>query len=116
MYVHVEHCKEGIRVTFLAIGLYGRSNKRLRKNEFRKFMRFQKIRVCLKELDNKSFERNKVHLRVWVEKVKVDLNSAQLNKFQRSIWKNKKQKQDNNRLFSAVPFVLFFVFLFSFWH
>lgn len=53
-------------------------------------MRFQKIRVCMKELDNKSLERNEVHLGVWVEEVEVDLNPALL-KFQpeRTIKKNK---------------------------
>jgi hypothetical protein len=56
-------------------------------------MRFQKIRVCLKELDNKSFECNEVHLGVWVEEVKVDLNPALLNEFQQTISKNKKQRQ-----------------------
>jgi hypothetical protein len=44
-------------------------------------MRFQKIRICLKELDNKSLERNEVNLGVWVEEVKVDLNSALLDSF-----------------------------------
>jgi len=44
-------------------------------------MRFQKIRVCLKELDNKSLERNEVHLGVRVEEVEVDLNPALLNTF-----------------------------------
>lgn len=58
-------------------------------------MRIQKIRVCMKELDNKSLERNEVHLGVWVEEVEVDLNPALLNRFQRTI---KKQNKDNNRL------------------
>lgn len=50
-------------------------------------MRFQQIRVCMKELDNKSLERNEVHLGVWVEEVEVDLNPALLNKFQQTIKK-----------------------------
>lgn len=58
-------------------------------------MWFQKIRVCLKELDNKSLERNEVHLGVWVEKVKVDLNSRLLNKASVNF---QKKKKDNNRL------------------
>jgi hypothetical protein len=29
VYVHVEHREKGIRITLLAIGLHGRSNKRL---------------------------------------------------------------------------------------
>jgi hypothetical protein len=58
-------------------------------------MRFQKIRVCLKELDNKSLECNEVHLGVWVEEVKVDLNCSALlvNKFQRTISKKRKRKR-----------------------
>ena len=77
-------------------------------------MRFQKIRVGLKELDNKSLERNEVHLGVWVEEVEVDLNTPLLNKIQRTISKKKKTK--DNRLWSTVPFVFFFMSLFSFWH
>jgi hypothetical protein len=55
-------------------------------------MRFQKIRVGLKELNNKSLERNEVHLGVWVEEVEVDLNPPLLNKIQRTISKKKKPK------------------------
>jgi len=29
VYVHIEHCEEGIRITLPAIGLYGGSNERL---------------------------------------------------------------------------------------
>jgi hypothetical protein len=55
-------------------------------------MRFQKIRVGLKELDNKSLERNEVHVGVWVEEVEVDLNPALLKKFQRTIKKTKQRQ------------------------
>jgi len=55
-------------------------------------MRFQKIRVCLKELDNKSLERNEVNLRVWVEEVKVDLNSALPNKASVNNFQKKKKR------------------------
>jgi hypothetical protein len=57
-------------------------------------MRFQKIRVCLKELNNKSLERNKIHVGVRVEELEVDLNSALLNEFQGQFQKKtKKQRQ-----------------------
>lgn len=54
-------------------------------------MRFQEIRVCLKELSNESFEGNKIYVGVGVEEFKVDLNAALLDKFQRTISKMKRK-------------------------
>lgn len=48
-------------------------------------MGFQKIRISLKELGNKSLESYKVHIRVWVKELEIDLNMALLNKIQETI-------------------------------
>jgi hypothetical protein len=61
-------------------------------------MRFQKIRVRLKELSNESLESNKIDVGVRVKKLKVDLDMALLNEFQRTISKKKNQNKANNRL------------------
>jgi hypothetical protein len=76
---------------------------------------FQKIRVCLKELSNKSLERNKIDVGVRVEKLEFNLDAALLDKFQRTVSKNKTTKP-NNRLRFTVSFILFLVSLFSLWH
>ena len=54
-------------------------------------MRFQKVRVCLEELGDQSLEGNEVYLRVWVEKLKLDLDTALLNQNQRTISNNDKK-------------------------
>ena len=51
-------------------------------------MGFQKIRVYVEELSNQSFEGNEVYVGVWVEKLKIDLDTALLNKNQRMISNN----------------------------
>jgi hypothetical protein len=75
-------------------------------------MRFQKIRVCLKELDDKSLERDEVHLWVWIEEVKVDLNPALLNKFQRANnFKKKKRQQPSLIRCPLLPLLCVLVFV-----
>jgi len=77
-------------------------------------MGFHKVRVCLKELSDQSLERKEIHVGVGVEELKVDLDTALLNKFQRII--SNQKKKASNRLCFAPPFVLFLVLLFSFRH
>ena len=76
-------------------------------------MRFQKVRVCLEELNNKSLECNEVHLGVWVEKVKVNLNLALLNKSQRAISKKKKERQPSLIRCPLRPLLYVLVFFLS---
>jgi len=73
-------------------------------------MGFQKIRVCVEELGDQPLEGDEVYVRVWVEKLKVDLDTALLNKNQRMISIKKKV---SNRLCFAAHFV---VVLSSLWH
>ena len=75
-------------------------------------MRFQNVRVCLEELGDQSLEGNEVYLRVWVEKLKLDLDTALLNQNQRTISNNDK-KGSHNRLFFAPFFVVVVVVLSS---
>ena len=77
-------------------------------------MGFHKVRVCLKELSDQSLERKEIHVGVGVEELKVDLDTALLNKFQRII--SNQKKKASNRLCFAPPLVLFLVLLFSFRH
>ena len=77
-------------------------------------MGFHKVRVCLKELSDQSLERKEIHVGVGVEELKVDLDTALRNKFQRII--SNQKKKASNRLCFAPPLVLFLVLLFSFRH
>jgi hypothetical protein len=57
-------------------------------------MRFQKVRVCLKELSYEPLESNGIDVGVRVKELKFDLDVALLNRFQRATSK----KKGNNRL------------------
>jgi hypothetical protein len=51
-------------------------------------MGFQKIRVCVEELSDQSLEGDEVYVGVWVEELKIDLDTGLLNKNQRMFSNN----------------------------
>lgn len=55
-------------------------------------MRFQKIRICLKELSYEPLESNGIDVRVRVKEFEIDLDVALLSKFQRATSKPKKKQ------------------------
>lgn len=65
-------------------------------------MRFQKLCVSLKELNNKSFKRNEVHIGIRVKKLKVDLDEVPLNKFQPGKRENQSERPSPS-LFRYLP-------------
>lgn len=44
-------------------------------------MRFDQIRIRLEELPDKSLEGNEIDVRVWIKKLKVNLDATLPNKF-----------------------------------
>jgi hypothetical protein len=78
-------------------------------------MGVQKVRICVEELGDQSLEGDEVYVGVWVEKLKLDLDTALLNRNQRMIPRTKKV---GDRLCFAAPFVVVTVtvVLSSLWH
>lgn len=74
----IQDRKECVRITFLAIAFYRRSDQRLTENQVRQVCNLQGFSIALEQLNGKTFERNVIDIRVGVEKFKVDVNQALL--------------------------------------
>lgn len=77
--MHVQCRQDSIWVALPPIALHGGTHQRLGQDQVCKIMSVQEFRIHLEELSGEPFEGEIVYVRVWVEKVKIDVDETLLS-------------------------------------
>ena len=78
MFVQVQDRQDRIRVALFPVAFYGSPHSRLRQNKVRQVVCLQKLGIALEQLVRKPFYGKVIDLRIWVEKVEVDIDETLL--------------------------------------
>lgn len=78
MLVHIDRGEDSIGIALLVICFHCRANLRLGQDEVGKIRRMQVFGIGLENLHDQTFECMKIDVRVWVEKVEVDVDKILL--------------------------------------